>query len=408
MSEVRLGASTPRAARTFAVAAATTALGGLYVASTVLTPLYPLYEKQFGFGELVVTEIYATYLVGNLLVLFFLGKLSDQIGRRRVAIGALGAGIVSVLVLLGARSAAWLYVGRGLSGLAAGLGAGALTAWITELDPTHDRRRAAVVASAGNLAGLALGSFVGGFAGRILPLPLRTSFVVNLVFLGLVLAPIFALPETVEGRVRSWRELSLKPRLGVPQELRLRFVAPAATAFAVFALGGFYASLTPGLLARRLHEPNVAVLGAVVGAFFGAASVIATFVPHAKPEHAVRGAVALLFAGLALLVAADLAVSFPLLLVATFASGGALGLGYRGSLQAINEMAPSERRAELVSSYLLACYSANALPALGVGLLSRAVSPELAHAVFAGVLALLGVVALVASGLAERRARAPA
>jgi MFS family permease len=384
------------------------ALGALYMVSTVLTPLYPLYEKTFGFGELVVTEIYASYLVGNLLVLFLLGKLSDQIGRKKVALAALGAGAVSVLTLLAARSSIWLYAGRGLSGLAAGLGAGALTAWIAELEPTGNRKHSALVASAGNLAGLAVGSFVGGTLGRNLPAPLRLSFVVNLALLVLVSAAVLALPETVHSRVRSFRELSLAPRLGVPKDLRLRFVAPAATAFAVFALGGFYASLTPGLLSRRLHEPNVAVLGAVVGAFFGSASVTAAFVPRTRPETEVRAAVGLLFGGLALLVSADLAVSFPLLVAATFVCGAALGLGYRGSLQAINQMAPAESRAELVSSYLLACYSANALPALGVGLLSRAVEPELAHAVFACVLGALGGVALIAGSLERRRARAAA
>jgi hypothetical protein len=122
----------------------------------------------------------------------------------------------------------------------------------------------------------------------------------------------------------------------------------------------------------------------------------------------VRIALGFLFGGLGLLVAADLAASFPLLLGATLLSGAALGLGYRGSLQAINQMAPAESRAELVSSYLLACYSSNALPALGVAVLSRAVAPEVAHAVFAGVLGALGVVALVAGGVEQRRARAAA
>jgi MFS family permease len=404
----RAGTSLSRAAATSAVATAAVALGALYMVSTILTPLYPLYERAFGFDELVVTEIYATYLVGNLLVLFLLGKLSDQIGRKKVAVAALAVGSLSVVTLLAARSSTWLFLGRGLSGLAAGLGAGALTAWVAELDPTADGKHSALVASAGTLAGLALGSFVGGILARSFPAPLRLSFVVNLALLAVVTAAVLALPETVTRRARSFRELSLEPRLGVPKELRLRFVAPAATAFAVFALGGFYASLAPGLLARRLHEPSVAVLGAVVGIFFGSASAVAGFVPRSKPELELRVAAGLLFAGLGLLVAAELAVSFPSLLAATFLSGGALGLGYRGSLQAINQMAPAGARAELVSSYLLACYVANALPALGVGILSRAVRPEVAHAIFAAVLATLGIVALVAGELERRRATAHA
>jgi NO-binding membrane sensor protein with MHYT domain len=117
-----------------------------------------------------------------------------------------------------------------------------------------------------------------------------------------------------------------------------------------------------------------------------------------QPRTTLRIAVALLFMALGLLVAADVAGSFPLLLGATVAGGAVLALGYRGSLQSVNEMAPPEHRAELVSTYLLVCYSANSLPVLGVGLLARVVEPRVAHSVFAGFLAALGIVALVADG----------
>lgn len=75
-------------------------------------------------------------------------------------------------------------------------------------------------------------------------------------------------------------------------------------------------------------------------------------------------------------------------------------LGYRGSLQVVDEIAPEDRRAELVTSYLLVCSAGNALPVVGVGVLSRAVGPELAHRIFAGVLAVLG---LLAGGIGASR-----
>ncbi|HEY6451581.1 MAG TPA: MFS transporter, partial [Steroidobacteraceae bacterium] len=57
-------------------------IAALYIGSTLPTPLYPLYRREFGFSELIVTAIYASYALGNLAVLFALGRLSDQIGRR--------------------------------------------------------------------------------------------------------------------------------------------------------------------------------------------------------------------------------------------------------------------------------------------------------------------------------------
>jgi hypothetical protein len=70
-----------------------------------------------------------------------------------------------------------------------------------------------------------------------------------------------------------------------------------------------------------------------------------------------------------------------------------MALGYRASLGIVNAIAPPERRAEVVSSYLLVCFGANALPVIGIGWLAKATSPAAAHATFAIVLALLGIAA---------------
>ena len=51
------------------------------VGTTLPTPLYPIYEQRFGFGELMVTVIFATYAVGVIAGLVITGRLSDEIGR---------------------------------------------------------------------------------------------------------------------------------------------------------------------------------------------------------------------------------------------------------------------------------------------------------------------------------------
>jgi MFS family permease len=50
--------------------------------TTLPTPLYPLYEKAFGFGELVTTVVFATYAAGVITGLLLFGHWSDQVGRR--------------------------------------------------------------------------------------------------------------------------------------------------------------------------------------------------------------------------------------------------------------------------------------------------------------------------------------
>jgi len=383
--------------------AAAFAIAALYVGSTVLTPLYPIYRDAFGFSQLTVTVIYAVYVVGNLAVLFAFGRLSDQIGRRAASQIALGITLLSAMLFLFAQGAGWLIVARAVNGFAAGLGAGALTAWIAELEPRKDRARASVIASAGNLAGLAVGGILAGLLAQYLPAPLRTVFVVYIVTLIAVALFLSKAPETVKHRVQSLAELDLHPRLGVPSEIRFQFLAPACSAFAAFALGGFFAALIPGLLTQELAFSNVAVIGAIVALFFGVACLSSALTRAVSSWVGMFTGAALVFPGVALLICAETYKSMTLLLVASAVAGAAMALSYRGSLQVVNEIAPSDRRAEVVSTYLLMCYLGNSVPVLGVGLLSSALGAPIAHRIFAAVVAALALTSLLVGTAGRRR-----
>lgn len=113
----------------------------------------------------------------------------------------------------------------------------------------------------------------------------------------------------------------------------------------------------------------------------------------------------LLIPALALLVLASEARSLPILLIGAGVGGAASALGYRGSLQLVNTIAPEDRRAELVSTYLIFCYSGVSLPVIGIGLLSAAETPAIADASFAMVIAAFALAAIVVD-FRSRRARA--
>jgi hypothetical protein len=93
-----------------------------------------------------------------------------------------------------------------------------------------------------------------------------------------------------------------------------------------------------------------------------------------------------------LLVAAQLLRSM-LLLLATMLGGISAALGYRGSLEVVNRIAPTDKRSEVVSSYLIAAYLGNSLPIIGIGLLADLVSSIAAHLAFAVIIGLLAAVA---------------
>src|SRR5262249_49048682 len=87
MAATRASAITLGAEWSLAVVAAE--LATLYVLSTLPTPLYPIYQDEFGFSQLVLTLIFAAYVVGTASAMFFLGRLSDQVGRWPVVMVAL-------------------------------------------------------------------------------------------------------------------------------------------------------------------------------------------------------------------------------------------------------------------------------------------------------------------------------
>ena len=388
----------PASARAGATAARVVGLqiAVMFMGSTLLTPLYPLYRRAFGFSEVTLTLVYATYVVGNLTALFFLGRVSDQVGRRRTSLPALALGGVTAVTFLCANGTPWLFVGRALSGLAIGVSAAAATAWAVEL--LHDEARASALATTANMLGVAAGPLLAGLLAQFAPAPLRTSHVVYLLLLALVAWRVATLPETVRRPLPHWRDASYRPRVGVPRDVRAAFVAPAVAGFAAFALGGYYAVLVPGLLADELRLTSPVVSGAIVATlYFISAGVIAA-TRALRARTALRGGVLLLLPTAALLLLAQTTASMTALLGATLCGGAALALGYRGTLQVVNAIAPAERRAEVVASFMIACFLGNSLPVIGIAVLSELAGSTAANVTFAAVIAGLGALALAVEG----------
>jgi MFS family permease len=379
--------------RTVALAIVATELGAIFVGAILPTPLYPLYRQTFGFSGVTLTLIYSVYVLGNLVALLLFGRLADQIGRRGASLPAIGVSMAGALVFATAAGTPWLFAARALSGFSTGLAAGAATAWIAELFAGRGNGAAARIAAAANFFGCAAGPLLGGLIAQFAFWPLRLPFFVYLVLLCAVAGAILFVPETLS-EPKPLGEVSLKPRFGVPPRIRLQFVAPATAAFATFALIAFYAALIPNLLAESLHQPAPLVAGVVVCELFGIAAVTILCTGRLGSQGAMLGALALLLPSVWILVGAEVARSMPLLLSAAALGGIAGGLGYRGSLEVINRIAPADRRSEVVSSYLVVCFAGNSLPVIGIGLLSATAGALTAHVTFAAVItALAGIAA---------------
>lgn len=356
----RAAASRPAAFWLVAYVFAATMLG-----TTLPTPLYVIYQGQWHFSSGIVTLIFATYAAGVLVALLLAGRSSDQVGRRRVLATALALSALSTVVFILAPSLGWLFPGRVLSGLSAGLVTGTATAALTELAASSSSRRASRVATAANMGGLGLGPLVAGLFAQFGPDPTVLVFEVYLIVLAIAAVALAAVPETVSPR----QPLTLRfSGLGIPVVGRSEFIAAGVAGFAAFTLLGLFTSLAPTFLGGILHEHSHAISGFVVFLIFGTATVAQVLLAGFSSRPVVLSGLAAFLAALALIVGALSQASMALFLTGTVIGGLAVGAVFIGSLSTANRLAPPEIRGRVVSTYFVFAYVGLTIPVIGVGI----------------------------------------
>src|SRR3954469_3716386 len=77
-------------------------LGTLLFASSVPSPLYVVYQREWGFSAITLTSVFAVYALALLGALLVVGSISDHIGRRPTLLAALAVQIVAMLAFAGA------------------------------------------------------------------------------------------------------------------------------------------------------------------------------------------------------------------------------------------------------------------------------------------------------------------
>jgi MFS family permease len=355
--------------------------------TTLPTPLYVVYQAQWHFSSGLTTVIFASYAVGVLAALLLAGRSSDQVGRRPVLAGALAFSAVSTVVFILSPAVGWLFLGRVLSGLSAGLVTGTATAAITETYSGPSARHAAMAATAANIGGLGLGPLIAGLFAQFAPDPTVLVFEVYLAVLAVAAIGLVLVPETVGDR----QKLNLRfTGLGIPWEGRSEFIAAGVAGFAAFSLLGMFTALAPSFLDDVLHVHSHAVGGAVVFALFGTATATQLVLARFPSRIVIIFGLAVFLAALALVVAGLSQASMALFLTGTIVSGVAVGAVFIGSLSTANRLAPAEIRGRVVSTYFVFAYVGLTIPVIGVGIASQYEGDFRAVLVCAIVLAALG------------------
>nr|WP_309224861.1 MFS transporter [Mycolicibacterium sp. CBMA 234] len=374
------------------------AFAAVMLGTTLPTPIYALYAHDLHFAVLTTTVIFAAYALGVLAALLLFGRWSDAIGRRPVLIAGAVAAIASAVVFLNADSVPLLLLGRLLSGLSAGIFTGTATAAVVESVPEAKRDQAAAGATIANIGGLGAGPVLAGLMVQYLPHPMQLPFVVHIVLAVLAIAAVWLVPETSSRSGRIGFQ-----RLSVPAEVRQTFVLAATAAFAGFAVMGLFTAVAPSFVSSVIGIDNHAVSGAVASSIFVASAAAQLAGRRLDPQRAVAVGCAILVAGMVILAVALQFSSLAGLLAAAVVAGAGQGISFSRGLAAVVEGTPTERRAEVSSTYFVVAYVAISLPVVSLGFAAQHWGLQAAGVSFAVIIAALAAICLGAVLWEERR-----
>lgn len=381
------------------------AVGGIAVlfpaASSVPSPLYPLYQQLFGFSAATLTVVFAVYVAGLLAALLVIGALSDHVGRRPVLAGAVALEAVSFAVFLGAGGVTALLIARTLQGIATGAALTALGATLVDLAPPDAPHRAGMVTGVGTLAGLAAGAVGAGALIQLAPAPTRLVWIVLLVLLALSAVVVAVLPETSTRRPGVWT--SLVPRVGVTPRLRGEVLAVTPVLVTSWALGGLYLSLGPSIAATLLGESSRLVGGLVVTLLCGTGALASFLLRDRRVRSLLAPAAALLAGGTAVTFVGVALASVLLAALGTVVAGVGFGAAALACFGVFAEIAgPDERGALFALAYVIS-YTAFSLPAVAAGIGSGLVGLAAAAEVYGAVVVVLGAMSVAINVVRGRR-----
>ncbi|MCL8027624.1 MFS transporter [Nocardioides bruguierae] len=386
----------PRARRTrrhrptLGFVAAAVSLVAVFISSGSPIPLYETYRVTDGLTTADLALATVAYLASVLAALLVLGRVSDHLGRRRVAMTSVVLAIVGSLVLLDVGSLGALAAARVLQGLACGFATSAVAAYLLDLSPPRRAWIAPALVAGGPQVGITTGALLTGLFASFSPWPTTGSYVVVLALLLVCLALLALAPSS---DVRPGLLRSLRPQVALPSSVRPLLPAAVAVFCGTWSLGGFYQSFSPTISATYLGTEDPFIGSLVFASFMITYGLGIPITARMTPVGAQRLGITLFAVGVAGIVLGLHLGSVALVLAAGVVAGTGMGTGFTGSVQTLlPHVAPAQRSGVMASVYLFS-YAGAAFPSLVAGRLTHVVG--LADLSFAylgiGVLAALVV-----------------
>lgn len=358
-------------AATFWVAAGSLLL--VFTTSGAPIPMFNLYRSEVGLSQSDIGMAAVAYFVSAASALLLLGRLSDHLGRRPVALASLACAAVSCLVMARLDGSASLLAGRILHGLACGVASSTLGAYAVDSAPPRLRWLAALISGSAPMAGLTVGALMSGVLMQYAPWPRQLVYVLvgGLLLLGAVL--VATSTETAQPRPGALR--SMWPRLHSPAGAGRLLLATSAAIVGTWSLGSYYLSFGPALVVEHLGVRNSVMVAAAYASVLVLNPVGGPLVRGWPVVRAMRAGMVLLMVAVLAIVATVQAGAVLPFIVASLMVGLAQGVAVTGGVRALLARTEAGDRAGVLALVYLVSYCAAAIPSLVGSLLADAVQP---------------------------------
>jgi MFS family permease len=353
-----IGTSIPSRAAFYLVASITLAF---LAGSSAPTPLYALYQSEWGFSSTMLTLVFGIYALAVLASLLVFGRLSDHVGRRPVLIVAALAQAGAMLLFATAHGLDDLLIARVIQGLSAGAALAAVGAGLLDLDKT----RGAVANAVAPMLGTGLGGVIAGLMVTFLPFPMHLVYVVlGVVFVAQAIG-VFFIDESAT--IRPGAIGSLRPTIHVPAHVRGAMLVAVPVLIAVWALGGFYASLGPVLVKTLAGSRSVLLGGVALFVLAGTGALAVALLQKHDARSMLHIGMVALIAGVAVVLGAVTLHALVLFLAGSAVAGIGFGAGFQGALRSVISRIEPHERAGVLSVLFVVSYLSLGVPAIAAG-----------------------------------------
>lgn len=341
----------------------------IFAASASPIPTYVRMQEQFNISTSTISMTAVSYFVGCILALLVFSRISDFVGRKKVAVFTLLLSLTGLLLLINTRNGNMLLIARAIQGFSCGIGSSTLSVLIIESGSNKNENLVASITGSAVLLGLAIGGLMAGIVAQVLPDSRNLTYFILGTFLVITTIGMLFGVETTELKKGALK--SLKPQINLPKNT-FSIIIPAAGCFiATWSFGGYFQAFS-ATISKSVFNLDSPLIAAIILVSYMAPNIIGSNLSNRfKTEKGqLIGIVGFVLAICLMYVGIELG-NMIFYLAFVILAGTMQGVAYSSSLNALLKRVIKSESTGLLSIVYMISYAGAGLPSFIAGKVSH-------------------------------------